>query len=150
MGRVTLVSATTPVDLDGVDVRFTPYRVGDPVAAMIAEPFAADVQRKFGQGGDVLRPLTGTGAYREMGPRRFESGLRSSTPPPPGSRRWSRVRIPSSDLERPQVESYFPCVPFAVRTGGLNGRGRATPVQTVHSCRMRHAQTYESLIAGSP
>ncbi len=32
---------------------------------MIAEPFAADVQRKFEQGGDVLQPFTGTGAYRE-------------------------------------------------------------------------------------
>jgi hypothetical protein len=49
MGRVTLVSATTPVDLNEVDVRFTFYHSGDPVAAKIAEPFAAEVKRQFEQ-----------------------------------------------------------------------------------------------------
>lgn len=49
VGRVTLVSATTPVDETSVDVRFTFYHSGDPIAAKIAPAFAAEVKRQFEQ-----------------------------------------------------------------------------------------------------
>ena len=47
MGRVTLVSSTTPVDLDHVEVRFTLYHSGDEIAAKIGAGFAAEVARQF-------------------------------------------------------------------------------------------------------
>lgn len=47
MGRVTLVSSTTPVDLDHVEVRFTLYHSGDEIAARIGAGFAAEVSRQF-------------------------------------------------------------------------------------------------------
>jgi phenylpropionate dioxygenase-like ring-hydroxylating dioxygenase large terminal subunit len=47
MGRVTMVSATTPVDEDAVEVRFTLYHSGDEIAAKIGDGFAAEVARQF-------------------------------------------------------------------------------------------------------
>jgi phenylpropionate dioxygenase-like ring-hydroxylating dioxygenase large terminal subunit len=47
MGRVTLVSSTTPVDPGHVDVRFTLYHSGDEIAAKIGVGFAAEVSRQF-------------------------------------------------------------------------------------------------------
>lgn len=49
IGRVTLVSATTPVDADEVHVRFTMYHSPDEIGARIAAPFAAEVRRQFDQ-----------------------------------------------------------------------------------------------------
>lgn len=49
MGRVTLVSSTTPVDLDRVEVRFTLYHSGDEIAAKIGAAFAAEVARQFNE-----------------------------------------------------------------------------------------------------
>ena len=49
LGRVTVVSATTPIDDSSVDVRFTIYYSGDPAAAKIAQPFAAEIKRQFEQ-----------------------------------------------------------------------------------------------------
>ena len=49
MGRVTLVSATTPVDEDTIEVRFTLYHSGDEIAAKIGASFAAEVSRQFDQ-----------------------------------------------------------------------------------------------------
>ena len=47
MGRVTLVSATVPVDDESVEVRFTLYHSGDPIAEKIGRGFAAEVARQF-------------------------------------------------------------------------------------------------------
>ena len=47
MGRVTLVSATTPIEDDAVEVRFTLYHSGDPIAEKIGAGFAAEVARQF-------------------------------------------------------------------------------------------------------
>lgn len=47
MGRVTLVSSTTPVDRDSIEVRFTLYHAGDEIAAKIGAAFAAEVSRQF-------------------------------------------------------------------------------------------------------
>jgi nitrite reductase/ring-hydroxylating ferredoxin subunit len=47
MGRVTLVSSTTPVDLEHVEVRFTLYHSCDEIAAKIGTAFAAEVARQF-------------------------------------------------------------------------------------------------------
>jgi phenylpropionate dioxygenase-like ring-hydroxylating dioxygenase large terminal subunit len=49
MGRVTLVSSTTPVDPGHVDVRFTLYHSGDEIAAKIGVGFAAEVSRQFNE-----------------------------------------------------------------------------------------------------
>lgn len=49
MGRVTLVSATTPVDCEHVEVRFTLYHSGDEIAAKIGAGFAAEVSRQFAE-----------------------------------------------------------------------------------------------------
>lgn len=49
MGRVTLVSSTTPVDPEHVDVRFTLYHDGDEIAAKIGVGFAAEVSRQFNE-----------------------------------------------------------------------------------------------------
>jgi nitrite reductase/ring-hydroxylating ferredoxin subunit len=47
MGRVTLISSTTPVDDKHVEVRFTLYHSGDEIAAKIGAGFAAEVKRQF-------------------------------------------------------------------------------------------------------
>ena len=50
MGTVTLISATTPVERDMVDVRFTMYhKSGDEMAAKIGIAFGAEVERQFDQ-----------------------------------------------------------------------------------------------------
>ena len=50
MGTVTLISATTPIERDLVDVRFTMYhRAGDEMAAKIGIAFGAEVERQFDQ-----------------------------------------------------------------------------------------------------
>ncbi len=50
MGTVTLISATTPVEHDLVDVRFTMYhKAGDDMAAKIGVAFGAEVERQFDQ-----------------------------------------------------------------------------------------------------
>jgi phenylpropionate dioxygenase-like ring-hydroxylating dioxygenase large terminal subunit len=49
MGRVTLVSATTPIDEETVEVRFTFFHSGDEIAAKIGVGFAAEVRRQFEQ-----------------------------------------------------------------------------------------------------
>lgn len=49
MGRVTMISATTPVDPDTIEVRFTLYHSGDPIAEKIGAGFAAEVSRQFGE-----------------------------------------------------------------------------------------------------
>ena len=50
MGTVTLISATTPIEADLVDVRFTMYhRAGDEMAAKIGIAFGAEVERQFDQ-----------------------------------------------------------------------------------------------------
>ena len=43
----SVVSSTTPVDLDHVEVRFTLYHSGDEIAAKIGAGFAAEVSRQF-------------------------------------------------------------------------------------------------------
>lgn len=47
MGRVTLLSCTTPVDEDEVHVRFTLFHSPDEIAAKIAPGFAAEISRQF-------------------------------------------------------------------------------------------------------
>jgi phenylpropionate dioxygenase-like ring-hydroxylating dioxygenase large terminal subunit len=49
MGRVTLLSATTPVEDDAVRVRFHLFHSPDDVAAKIAPRFADEVKRQFDQ-----------------------------------------------------------------------------------------------------
>ena len=49
MGRVTLLSATTPVDDGEVIVRFTMFHSPDDIGAKIAAPFAEEVRRQFEQ-----------------------------------------------------------------------------------------------------
>ena len=49
MGRVTLLSATTPIDDGEVLVRFTMFHSPDDVGAKIAAPFAEEVRRQFEQ-----------------------------------------------------------------------------------------------------
>ncbi len=49
MGRVTLLSATTPVDDESVLVRFTMFHSPDDIGAKIAAPFAEEVRRQFEQ-----------------------------------------------------------------------------------------------------
>jgi nitrite reductase/ring-hydroxylating ferredoxin subunit len=49
MGRVTLLSATTPIDEDAVRVRFHVFHSPDDVAAKIAPRFAEELQRQFDQ-----------------------------------------------------------------------------------------------------
>lgn len=48
-GRVTLVSAMTAIDDSHLKVRFTFFHDGSEIAAKIAEPFAAEVERQFDQ-----------------------------------------------------------------------------------------------------
>lgn len=48
MGRVTLLSMTTPIDDDSVRVRFSMFHAPtDEIAAKIATPFAEEVKRQF-------------------------------------------------------------------------------------------------------
>ena len=50
MGRVTLISATTPLERDRVLIRFTMYHAtGDDVAAKIGQAFGAEVARQLDQ-----------------------------------------------------------------------------------------------------
>ena len=49
MGRVTLLSATTPIDDESVLVRFTMFPSPDDIGAKIAAPFAEEVRRQFEQ-----------------------------------------------------------------------------------------------------
>jgi nitrite reductase/ring-hydroxylating ferredoxin subunit len=50
MGTVTLISATTPIERDLVDVRFTMYhKAGDDMAAKIGIAFGTEVERQFDQ-----------------------------------------------------------------------------------------------------
>jgi len=49
MGRVTLISATTPLEDDALEVRFTLYHSGDPIAEKIGAGFAAEVARQFNE-----------------------------------------------------------------------------------------------------
>jgi phenylpropionate dioxygenase-like ring-hydroxylating dioxygenase large terminal subunit len=50
MGRVTLLSMTTPIDEDSVRVRFSMFHgPTDEIAAKIAAPFAEEVKRQFEQ-----------------------------------------------------------------------------------------------------
>ena len=50
MSTVTLISATTPIDDDEVEVRFTMYYPeGDELAAKIGVGFGAEVERQLGQ-----------------------------------------------------------------------------------------------------
>jgi nitrite reductase/ring-hydroxylating ferredoxin subunit len=50
VGTVTLISATTPIERDLVDVRFTMYhKTGDEMAAKIGLAFSAEVERQFDQ-----------------------------------------------------------------------------------------------------
>jgi len=50
MGKVTLVSATTPIERDRVQVRFTMYHAaGDETAAKIGRAFGAEVSRQLDQ-----------------------------------------------------------------------------------------------------
>jgi phenylpropionate dioxygenase-like ring-hydroxylating dioxygenase large terminal subunit len=49
LGTVTLISAITPVDDCYVDVRFTFYHSGDPMAEKISAGFSAEVERQFDQ-----------------------------------------------------------------------------------------------------
>lgn len=49
MGRVTLVSAATPVDESTLEMRFTMYHSGEGAAAKIGPAFAAEVERQFAE-----------------------------------------------------------------------------------------------------
>lgn len=49
MGRVTLVSATTPIDDGSCRVKFTFFHDGTDIGAKIAPGFAAEVERQFDQ-----------------------------------------------------------------------------------------------------
>lgn len=49
MGRVTLLSSTTPVSEGEVVVRFTMYHSPDDIGAKIAAPFSEEVRRQFEQ-----------------------------------------------------------------------------------------------------
>lgn len=48
-GTVTLISTTTPIDDESVHIRFTFFHDGTEIAAKIATPFVAEVERQFDQ-----------------------------------------------------------------------------------------------------
>ena len=74
MGRVTMVSATTPVDEDAVEVRFTLYHSGDEIAGQdrgrVRRRGGAPVPRGHPHLGEQALPaLAGAGADRAAGHR---------------------------------------------------------------------------------
>ena len=48
-GTVTLISTTTPIDDETVHIRFTFFHEGSEIAARVATPFVAEVDRQFDQ-----------------------------------------------------------------------------------------------------
>ena len=96
MGKVTMVTSTTPLETDRVQIRFTMYyKAGDDVAAKIGHAFGAEVARQVDQDIPIWER------------KRFEGSpaLTSTEKPITEFRRWAAQFYASTSIASPSSDA---------------------------------------------